>query len=114
LMPAVMHGAQSGDPMLFVIESGNAQGSEIRVVKMNDVLNSPSFSKTSLEVAPYEFPPNAEQPGSGAFGRIQTNDSSIISAAWRDNRLVAAHAVGLDSTSQSHARWYEFSTSGAS
>jgi hypothetical protein len=114
LMPAVMHGAESGDPMWFVVESGDAFGSEIRVVKMTDVLDSPSFSETSLEVDPYDFPPNAEQPGSDGFGRIQTNDSSIISAAWRDDRLVATHAVSIDSTSQSHVRWYEFGTSGAS
>lgn len=114
LMPAVMHGAEIGDPMWFIVESGDPIGSEIRLVKMEDALNSPSFSETSLEVDPYHFPPNADQPGSGAFGRIQTNDSSFISAAWRDNRLVAAHAIGLDSTSQSHVRWYEFRTSGSS
>jgi len=114
LMPAVMHGANSGDPMWFVMESGDALGSDIRVVKMTDSLDSPSFSETDVTVTAYEFPPNAEQPGSGTFGRIQTNDSSIISAAWRDNRLVAAHAIGLDSTSQAHVRWYEFDTSGSS
>ncbi|HEV8720081.1 MAG TPA: hypothetical protein VGW77_05525 [Candidatus Binatia bacterium] len=119
LMPAVMHGAESGDPMWFVIESADAFGSEIRVVKMTDVLGSPSFSETSLAVDAYDFPPNAEQPGSttcgpNSCGRIQTNDSSIISAAWRNDRLFAAHAIGLDSTSQAHVRWYEFNTSGSS
>ena len=114
LMPAVMHGAESGDPMWFVVESADPFDSEIRVVKMTDVLGSPSFSETSLAVDAYDFPPNADQPGSSSVGRIQTNDSSIISAAWRDDRLVATHAVGIDSTSQSHVRWYEFDTSGAS
>jgi hypothetical protein len=114
LMPAVMHGSNSGDPMWFVVESGDALGSELRVVKMTDVLGSPSFTDTNLSVSVYEFPPNAEQPGSDAFGgRIQTNDSSIISAAWRGDRLVATHSVGLTSTSQSHVRWYEFDTSGS-
>jgi hypothetical protein len=115
LMPAVMHGSSSGDPMWFVVESGDAFGSEIRVVKVTDVLDSPTFIDTNLSVGIYEFPPNAEQPGSDVFGgRIQTNDSSIISAAWRDDRLVAAHSIGLASTTQSHARWYEFDTSGSS
>src|SRR5919108_577976 len=113
LMPAVMHGANSGDPMWFFVESGDALGSELRVVKMTDVLGSPTFTDTNLSVSVYEFPPNAEQPGSDApsGGRIQTNDSSIISAAWRGDRLVAAHNVGLASTTQSHVRWYEFDTS---
>lgn len=115
LMPAVMHGSNSGDPMWFVVESGDALGSELRVVKMTDVLGSPIFTDTNLSVGTYQFPPNAEQPGSDApfGGRIQTNDSSIISAAWRGDRLVATHIVGLVSTSQSHVRWYEFDTSGS-
>ena len=114
LMPTLMHGAQSGDPMWFVIESDNAFGSEVRLVKLMDPLGARNFSETSIAVDPYDFPPNAEQPGSGALGRIQTNDSSFISAAWRNNHLVATHTVSIDSTSQSHASWYEFDTSGGS
>jgi hypothetical protein len=115
LMPAVMHGAESGDPMWFVVESDDNFGSEVRLVRLDDPLGSPSFSETSIAIDAYDdFPPNADQPGSSAVGRIQTNDSSFISAAWRDHRLVAAHAVGLDATSRSHARWYEFDTSGSS
>jgi hypothetical protein len=114
LMPAVMHGSVSGDPLWFVMESGDALGSDIRIVKMTDVLGSPTFTDTDLSVGAYVFPPNAEQPGSGAFGRIQTNDSTIISAAWRNDRLFAAHSIGLASTAQSHVRWYEFDTSGSS
>jgi hypothetical protein len=48
LMPAVMHGSNSGDPMWFVVESGDALGSELRVVKMTDVLGSPIFTDTNL------------------------------------------------------------------
>ncbi len=115
LMPAVMHGSVSGDPMWFVMESGDALGSDLRIVKMTDILDSPTFTDTDLSVGAYVFPPNADQPGSDAFGgRIQTNDSSIISAAWRNDRLLAAHSIGLGSPSQSHVRWYEFDTSGSS
>jgi hypothetical protein len=114
LMPAVMHGSMPGDPMWFVIEADGALGAELRVVKMTDLLGAPTFTDTNLSVAVYESPPNADQPGSDAFGgRIETNDSSIISAAWRGNRLLAAHNIGLASTSQSHVRWYEFDTSGS-
>ena len=114
LTPAFMHEASSGDPMWFVVESGDALGSDIRIVKMTDVLDSPGFSETDVTVDAYEFPPNAEQPGSGAFGRIDTNDSSIISVVWRDGRLLATHNIGLAATTQSHVRWYEFRTSGGS
>lgn len=115
LTPAFMHGASSGDPMWFVVESGDALGSDIRIVKMTDALDSPSFSETDVTVDAYEFPPNAEQPGSGPFGgRIDTNDSSIISVAWRDDRLLATHNIGLAATAQAHVRWYEFRTSGGS
>jgi hypothetical protein len=94
----------------------------IRLVRMDNVIGgSPTFSEFDRGVSPYSFPHNADQPGSGPFsgdcfsgtgsGFICTNDASILSVAWRGNRLVAAHNVGLASTS--HARWYEFDTSGA-
>jgi|GEM_PF-2013254 len=114
LMPALMHGAASGAPLWFVVESADEFGAEVRLVALDDPLGSPSFSEWSIAVAPYDFPPNAEQPGSGALGHLQTNDSSFISAAWRDGRLVAAHTVGLSSGAEAHVRWYEFDTASPS
>jgi hypothetical protein len=124
MVPAIMHDSSPGDPMWFVEESSDFLGSKIRLVKMTNVLlSSPTFTEYERAVSAYELPPNADQPGSGPFsgdcfsgtgsGFICTNDSSILSVAWRGNRLVAAHNVGLISTTQSHARWYEFDTSGA-
>lgn len=122
LVPAIMHDSVAGDPMWFVEESKDFLGSKIRLVRMTNVLeSSPSFAEFELDVTPYSLPPNADQPGSGAVsgdcfsgtgsGFICTNDASILSVAWRGNRLVAVHNVGVDSTA--HARWYEFDTSGA-
>jgi hypothetical protein len=111
MAPAAMYGSVAGDPMYFVEEAGYANGAAIRVVKMTNVLDpSPSFSDTDVSVDAYEFPFNADQPGSGGLGSIQTNDARIISVAWRDNRLVAAHNVTIPSTFDSRARWYEFDT----
>jgi len=62
-------------------------------------------------VAAYRQPPAATQKGANTL--ITTNDSRVLNAEWRNNRLVAAQTVGVNSDSQAHARWYEFSTSGA-
>jgi hypothetical protein len=124
MVPAIMHDSSPGDPMWFVEESNDFLGSKVRLVKMTNVLfSSPSFVEYDRTVSPYVVPPNADQPGSGPFsgdcfngtgtGFICTNDASILSVAWRGSRLVAAHNVGLPSTTQSHARWYEFDTTGA-
>jgi hypothetical protein len=122
MVPAVMHDSANSDPMWLVEESSDGLGSMLRVVKMDSVLaRSPTFSEFNLNVTPYSLPPDADQPGSGPVpgdcfggtgsGSICTNDASILSVAWRGNRLVAAHNVGVSSTA--HARWYEFDTSGA-
>ncbi len=120
LVPAIMHDSAGGDPMWFVEESSGALGSMIRIVRMDDVLGSPSFSPNDVSVTPYSPPPNANQPGSGSSsgdcfsgtgsGFICTNDSSMLSVALRGSRLVAAHNIGAASTA--HARWYEFDVSG--
>jgi hypothetical protein len=115
LAPATMHGSSSSDPMYFVEEtlnsSGNPTGNSIRVVKETNLLTSPSFSSTAVSLASaddYLIPPNASQKGATTL--IQTNDSRILNAEWRDNRLVAAQTIGVSSDSQAHARWYEFDT----
>jgi hypothetical protein len=121
MVPAVMHDSSSGDPMWFVEESSDAFGSEIRIVRMDNVLAvSPGFSQHDVSVTPYSIPPNADQPGSGPFsgdcfigtgsGFICTNDASFLSVALRGSRLIAAHNVGIASTAR--ARWYELDISG--
>ncbi len=104
---ATMHGSQSGDPMWFVEEAGYANGNAIRAVRMNNVLSAtPTFSDYVLSVDSYDLPPSAVQPG----GTFNTNDTRILNAEWRDNRLVATHAVGL--SGEATVRWYEMDTSG--
>jgi fibronectin type 3 domain-containing protein len=108
MVPAVMHGAAANAPMVFVEEGASAN--TLRFVSMSTVPGTtPSFtSDTTLAVAAYSEPPLAAQPGGGS---IQTNDSRVLSAAWRNNTLVAAQNVGTGGVA--HARWYVFDTSGA-
>ena len=118
LAPATMHGSTastpgSPQPMYFVEEkldsNGNATGNAIRVVTATNLLTgSPAFQFTDLAVAGYGQPATATQKGSSAL--ISTNDSRILNAEWRDNRLVASQTVGVSTDSQAHARWYEFNT----
>src|SRR5262249_35268583 len=67
------------------------------------------FTDTVVPVSPYAFPPAAQQPG----GFIETNDTRIPNAEFRDGLLVADQTVGLASDSDAHARWYEIDGSGS-
>jgi hypothetical protein len=105
LAPATMHGSTPGGPM-YLVDEGASFG-VIDVVKMTNVLsNSPTFTETAINVTSYSEPPLAAQPG----GTIETNDSRILNAAWRGDRLVADQTVGVGGVAQ--ARWYEFNTHG--
>src|SRR5262249_38970878 len=64
---------------------------------------------TNISVASYSQPPSARQPS----GTVTTNDSRMMNAVWRNNILAATHTVGTGSPLTAHARWYQFSTSGA-
>jgi Legume lectin domain/SdrD B-like domain/Bacterial pre-peptidase C-terminal domain/Bacterial Ig-like domain len=110
MAPASMHGAAPGDPMYFVEENSYDNGSQMRVVSATDLLSfSPSFTDSVVNVDPYTLPPSANQPN----GFIQTNDTRILNAEWRDGLLVADQNVGLLTDTDAHARWYEFNVTGA-
>ena len=104
---ATMHGSLPGGPMWFVEEAGYANGGAIRAVLMDNVLSTtPTYSDYVLAVDSYDYPPSAVQPG----GIFNTNDTRILNAEWRDDRLVATHAVGM--SGEATVRWYEMDTSG--
>jgi hypothetical protein len=118
IVPAIMHGAAHSGPM-YLLEETNQIGndptvvkSQVRVTKMTNVLSAtPTFSSTDIAVNNYSVPPDADQPNGS--GTIQTNDARFLSVAWRGNRLLAAHNVGLPAgaPTQALARWYQFDTS---
>jgi hypothetical protein len=109
LTPANMHGAAAGGPEYFVTEAATAN--QIDVIKETNVLsNTPTDTDNNIAVTPYnQRPPPADQPG--GKGTIRTNDSRMLSAAWRNNVLVATHTVGTGTPTTAHARWYQFDTS---
>lgn len=112
LVPVSMEGATAGGPMWFISEAGRANGRAVRLIRMTNVLStSPSFQADDLNVAAYQTTPNA--PQASPYYSVATGNSDIVTAAWRNGRLVAAHTVGLSSDSVSHVRWYEFDTTGA-
>jgi hypothetical protein len=117
VVPAVMHGSSTTDPMYLVEETldinGNPTGNSISVGTETNLFNSngtiPMFAFTPINVDLYTLPPAASQKGSSA--QMETNDSRILNAEWRDGTLVASQTVGVSTDAQAHARWYQFSTS---
>jgi hypothetical protein len=116
MQPAVMHGANPGDPMYFVesmVPGGSSGGGGfIDVVQMTDKLSTaPTFTDFKVLVPHYNHPPNADQLGGGP--QLDTGDGRILSAAWRNGELVATQTVQDDPSQTAQARWYQFSTAGA-
>jgi hypothetical protein len=114
MQPAIMHGANPGDPMYFVesmVPGGSSGGGGfIDVIRMTDKLSdSPTFNDFKILVPSYNHPPETTQPGGAA---LDPGDARILSAAWRDGRLVATQTVQADHLAR--ARWYEFNTGSAS
>jgi hypothetical protein len=114
LAPATMHGSAATDPMYLVEESSASPGKAITVVSETNLFNfatGPTFTFKDVPLpaaSAYIAPPAATQQGSTNL--IETNDSRILNAEWRNNHLVAAHAIGVSTDAQAHARWYEFDT----
>jgi hypothetical protein len=111
MWPALMHGAEPGDPMYFVEGSTSGVGSAISVVKMTDKLTAdPTFKDFNIHVPNYDWIVNPTQPDGGNF-HITNIGTRILSAAWRNDRLVTGHDVGSDGLAR--ARWYEIDTASA-
>lgn len=106
LTPASMHGSLAGGPM-YMVESLN--NNTVGVMQMTNVLSStPKYIETSIPVTASTTPPKAAQPG-GSYP-IDTVGPRILQADWRNNRLVAAHTIGLSTDALAHGQWFDFST----
>jgi hypothetical protein len=128
--PVDMHGAQATDPMYFVEETsyGSATSSQLRLLKVANVLNASAgdFQSVDITVPSYTSNPlidpahpwnsgdaNANAPQMGSADQMQTNDTRMLSAAWRRDsqgvqHLVVSQTVGA---TLARARWYDFITS---
>jgi hypothetical protein len=133
LAPVDMHGPQATDPMYFVEETsyGSASNTQLRLVKVTNVLQATAsnFQFFDVMVPTYTTNPvvdsahpwnsgdaNANAVQLGSSDQMQTNDTRMLSAAWRRDsqgveHLVATQIVGA---TVARARWYEFTTSSTS
>jgi hypothetical protein len=131
--PVDMHGATATDPMYFVEETsyGSATSSQLRLLKVANILTASAsdFQTFDVTVPSYISNPltdpahpwnsgdaNANAPQKGSSDQMQTNDTRMLSAAWRRDsagveHLVASQTVGA---TLARARWYEFITSSPS
>jgi hypothetical protein len=102
---AVMHDAGPGASAWLI--GFDQPTATLKVLRIDQILStSPTVETFSLDVPPFQYAPNAPEPG----GTIQVNKFLMESAAWRNDRLVASHSVG--SAGVARARWYEIETSG--
>jgi hypothetical protein len=130
--PVDMHGANSTDPMYFVEETsyGSATNTQLRLLKVADILHASAsdFKSFDVTVPTYTTNPvpdsahpwnsgdaNANAPQLGSSDQMQTNDTRILSAAWRRDSQGVEHLVCTQEVGATlaRARWYEFITSSA-
>jgi hypothetical protein len=128
--PVDMHGATSTDPMYFVEETnyGGATNNQLRLLKVADILHASAsdFQPFDVTVPAYTSNPvvdsahpwnsgdaNANAPQRGTSDQMQTNDTRILSAAWRRDSQGVEHLVCTQEVGATlaRARWYEFITS---
>ena len=119
MYPAVMHGAQPGTPMEFVVSSGLE---DMTVGRLTNTFGGQpeDFQFTQLPLgraSAFGKPAPPSQPGEGDF-RPGVDSLLIISkvaaAAWRDNSLVVAQTIGhpQGGLNTNAVRWYEIDTAG--
>jgi hypothetical protein len=130
LAPVDMHGASATDPMYFVEEAsyGNATNTQLRVLRVANILQAAAsdFQAFNITVPTYTTNPmvdsahpwnsgdvNANAPQLGSSDQMQTNDTRILSAAWRRDSQGGEHLVCTQDVGATlaRARWYEFDTS---
>jgi hypothetical protein len=113
MAPAQMHNAPAGSPEIFVGTNGIGQNNtpfgngSLRVTYETNVLSATStFKVVSVGVANYGNGPlpNASQPNDF----LNTYDTQITDAAWRNNTLVAAQTAKVNGKDE--VRWYIINT----
>jgi hypothetical protein len=86
-------------------------GTTVHVIRMDNVLAPiPTFTDTTIYVEPYAPVPLAAQPAPGL--PLDTLDTRMLKAEWRNGVLVATDNVGSLTDGAAHVRWYAFDTTG--
>ncbi|HBE71285.1 MAG TPA: hypothetical protein DDW52_24320, partial [Planctomycetaceae bacterium] len=106
---ATIHDGAAGGPMWYVSETSfGGTKNAVRVVRQDNAVSaSPAYSSFIVPVSTYQSGglPAAPQPG----GSRQSNDTRMLHAELRGNRLFAAHTIPIDGLPK--VRWYEFDVS---
>jgi hypothetical protein len=115
LVPAVMHDTAPGGPgggRFFFVDTGptrgaNARANHIRLLQLQQPLSTNvQFIFFDIKVPDYANPIQIRQPGPALTNPALEIDDSILGAAYRGNRLVAAQNVAGNGGTL--ARWYDF------
>src|SRR6185369_8616837 len=113
LVPACMHQAPAGAPMMFVGTIGGGfitpiPSQVIQYVTMTNYFSiTPTITRNRITVANFThgLTPNADQPFVAVTPvLLSTFDSSLLEAGWRDGHLVACGNVNIKGTTK--VRWY--------
>jgi len=80
-----------------------------KIYALTDPLGAPSLSSTFVALPSFTYP-SASVPSKP--GTLDALDGRIFNTAWRNGRLIAAHAVTASGDSRMRVRWYEFATNG--
>jgi hypothetical protein len=96
-------------PMYFVTQDPNSE--TVTIHALPDILNPLSLTTTTLNVAPFDQPPDVPQLGSDVL--LETGGSRFLSGVVRNGSLWTAHTI-LDPAVGNEAvvRWYEFDVAG--
>jgi hypothetical protein len=127
--PVDMHGATASDPMYFVEEAnyGSATNNQLEVLSVANIMqaSASNFQVSTVTVPSYTSNPlvdsahpwnsgdqNANAPQLGTSDQMQTNDTRVLSAAWRRDSQGVEHLVATQEVGATLARgrWYEFIT----
>ncbi len=119
LQPAHVFGSPPGQLGTFLVSSGWGDqngGDYLSIIRVDDPLGQIQFLNQFIflgNITDFTLP-DAPQPGNAAT--IETNDTRMLNAVWRDDNLWAVNTVvpvsGTDA-GQATAHWYRIGTSNA-
>jgi hypothetical protein len=117
--PATMPDSKPGDPMWLVAapnnggQTGSPPASTVDVIKMTNVLGTPTFTTTALAVNPYSVAVSPLQPNGQPMTSPGFTDSRIMNADEQNNILVATQMVSDSAGDEVSSQWYAIDVSGA-
>lgn len=101
--PTLTYGTPAGE---YVISTRGQTGSQLRLRRINPPLTSPTMTELGfITVTSFTFAPDAPQQGPGSIPPLDTVDTRLINATYRNGRIWASHTINANG--RAAARWYE-------